>query len=67
MQQCRIYSAGSCKFRIYAPSHAFGRRDRLNGSRRGGMFFLSRARERTKEAHYAAAFLPRHSSSKGIL
>jgi len=33
------------KFRIYAPSHAFGRRDRLNGSRRGGTYFLSCAKE----------------------
>jgi len=32
-------------FRAWAATHALGRRDRLHGSRRGGMFFLSRARE----------------------
>ena len=36
-------------FRTYAPTHAFARDDGLHRSRRGGMFFLSRARERTKE------------------
>ena len=44
------------KFRIYAPTHALERRDRLHGSRRGGTYFFSRARKSTKKARFGRAY-----------
>jgi len=43
-------------FRIYAPTHAFERDDGLHRSRRGGMYFLSCAKESTKEARFGRAY-----------
>ena len=52
-------------FRTYAPTHALTRRERLHRSRRGGMYFFSRARKSTKKARFGRAYCRMTRGKKG--